>query len=539
MINRFREAIESGEFAVTFEVIPGRGANEPAQIKEFEEAVKVYQTGRVHGISITDNPGGNPAVSAAAIAAEFQKQDIPALIHYAMKDKSRNQIQGDMYAMQAAGLDNLMVMTGDYQYSGWSGRSKPVFDLDPVQALQMIADMNEGLKVQKGKNEVSEIGANFFAGAVVSPFKWTEAEIAMQYMKMEKKILSGARFIISQLGYDARKMEELVMYVRERGFDTPLIANIYVITAGTANFMHNGNIPGGYMSDEFLAILKEEAKAEDKGKAARHLRAAKMVAISRGLGYQGIHIGGNNLTEEIVNYILDTADEIQDDWRKWAAELHYGQANGYYLYAAAVDEEGKPTGLNASKHSPLTESHHGKKGMMRGYGLSRFFHHWVLTEDKRFFGILRAMMAWRENKKGLHRHHGMEHLAKTVLYGCMDCGDCGLEPAIYTCPMTKCPKCQRNGPCGGSADGWCEVYPNEQYCIYYKAYLRLKKYDEVEKKLDAFITPPNNWDFAFTSGWSNYTHKRDNTAYRQYLPARDVRAQAFKDGFKPRAGKVE
>ena len=137
-------------------------------------------------------------------------------------------------------------------------------------------------------------------------------------------------------------------------------------------------------------------------------------------------------------------------------------------------------------------------------------------------------MERREKKRGLHRRHGLEHLGKTVLYGCMDCGDCGLETAIYTCPMTQCPKCQRNGPCGGSADGWCEVYPNQRYCIHFKAYHRLKKYNELAK-LDAYITPPNNWDYYETSGWSNYTHQRDNAASRQSLPASALRPQAAKD----------
>lgn len=165
---------------------------------------------------------------------------------------------------------------------------------------------------------------------------------------------------------------------------------------------------------------------------------------------------------------------------------------------------------------------------MRNYGISRFFHHWVLTRGKRGYGLLRNVMDWRERKKGQHRRHGLEHLGKTVLYGCMDCGDCGLEAAVYTCPMTQCPKCQRNGPCGGSEDGWCEVYPHERYCIHFKAYHRLKKYGELYR-LDSFITSPNNWDFYETSGWSNYTHNRDNAARRQELPPINRRANTLND----------
>ena len=532
MTNRFRDALESGEFVVTCEIIPGRGANEPAQIKELEEAVGIYKTGRVHAISITDNPGGNPAVAADAIANDFDKAGIATLVHFTCKDKSRNQMQAQLYAAQRNGLENLLVMTGDYQYSGYEGRCRPVFDLDPVQALHLVSDMNQGLVVKGPKGDTREEPAHFYPGACVSPFKWVEAETFTQYWKMEKKILAGANFIISQLGYDARKMEELLFYVREKGYKVPMIANIYIISAGTARFMKGGNIAGGFMSDEFLGILTEEAKAEDKGKAMRLLRAAKMVAIAKGLGYNGVHIGGIGLTADIFNYILDTAEQIQDRWREWAAEIHYGQPEGFYLYKPAVDEKGNLTGLNTNERAPLVDSHKGKKGLMKSYGLSRFFHHWVLTPNKRFYGILKGSMDRRDKKKGENRHHGLEHLSKTVMYGCLDCGDCGLPATIYTCPMTYCPKCQRNGPCGGSADGYCEVYPkdkpNPRFCIHVKAYYRLKKYQELEK-LDTFYTPPNNWDFFETSGWSNYTHGRDNFAKRDYLPSPEQRPQAALD----------
>lgn len=532
MSNRFREALESGEFVVTCELIPGRGANEPGQIKEYDAAVAIYNTGKVHAISITDNPGGNPAIAADTFADDLEKQGIPTLVHFTCKDKSRNQMQAQLYGMERRGLQNVLVMTGDYVYSGWNGRSRPVFDLDPVQAVGLVNDMNKGLIVPGPKGNSQEQPAHFYPGACVSPFKWTEAETITQYLKMEKKIMAGANFIISQLGYDARKMEELLLYVKEKGYDVPMIANIYIISAGTAKFMKGGNIPGGYMSDEFLSILVEEAKAEDKGKAARLLRAAKMVAIARGMGYDGVHIGGMGLTADIFNTILNTADQIQDQWRQWADEIHYGQPDGFYLYKPAVDVNGKKTGLNTTERAPLTEGYQDKPKLMKSYGLSRFFHHWVLTRDKRFYGTLRNTMERKEKKKGMHRHHGMEHMGKVVLYGCLDCGDCGLETTIYTCPMTQCPKCQRNGPCGGSADGYCEVYPkdkpNWRYCIHVKAYHRLKKYGELEK-IDSYITPPNNWDFFETSGWSNYTHERDNAAHRQYLPTPELRPGAARD----------
>jgi methylenetetrahydrofolate reductase (NADPH) len=522
MENRLKTALENGEFAVTLELIPGRGAREDAQLKELKEAERIYATGRVHALSITDNPGGNPAILADAIARELYEKDITPLVHFTCKDRNRNQMQSQLYSLERQGIENLLVMTGDYTYSGWQGRARPVFDLDPVQVLQMSHEMNAGLTVSGPRGDSREQPTHFFAGAVVSPFKWTEGEALTQYWKLEKKIAAGARYIISQLGYDARKMQELLFYLRERGYTIPVLANVYVISAGTARFMKTGKVPGCHISDELLDIITEEAKADDKGREARYLRAAKMVAIARGLGYAGVHIGGLNLTAEAFTWILDTANKIQGRWREWAREIHYGQSKGFYLYHTAVDQEGEATGLNSAEATIHDEVYRGAK-IMRNYGISRFFHHWVLTKNRRCYGMLRKVMDWRERKKGQQLRHGFEHLGKTILYGCVDCGDCGLEATAYTCPMSKCPKCQRNGPCGGSADGWCEVYPQERYCVHFKAYHRLKKHGELSQ-LGSCIISPNNWDLYETSAWSNYTHDRDNAVRRQALPPTDKRA---------------
>ena len=68
------------------------------------------------------------------------------------------------------------------------------------------------------------------------------------------------------------------------------------------------------------------------------------------------------------------------------------------------------------------------------------------------------------------------------LFGCRDCGDCSLPEIAYVCPESQCAKNQRNGPCGGTREGLCEVYDTE--CIWSQAYERLKAYGEEESMLD-------------------------------------------------------
>lgn len=531
MANTFREALERGEFVVTCEMVPGRGAFEAHQEADHRKMQAIFATGRVHAISITDNPSGNPAISPPAVARRFQREGVESIIHYTCKDRSRNVMQGEFYEMQLKGLENLLIMTGDYQSSGFEGAGRPDFDLDPVNALRLVSAMNEGLVVSGRHGTTRETPANFFAGAVVNPFKYREGESVPQYLKLEKKLVCGAKFIIQQLGFDARKMQEQLLYVRERGYDVPMIANVFLLTKTAAQLMRMGSIAGCYVSDELLAELVEESvvNAERPGYARerRVERAAKMVAIARGLGYAGVHLGGFGLDAETVTEVLDRSEGYASSWRDCAREISYGKPGGFYLYEPELDDAGVPTGLNTREHAHMAEDV-GDRKLFRLCRTSRFFHRTFLTQeyddDGNIVGreglnpLLARRMDALDRKRGVNRSHSLEHGCKALLYGCIDCGDCGLDAVAFSCPMASCPKSQRNGPCGGTMDGYCEVYPptsgeGARFCVHYMAYHRLKRYGELDQYA-SYITPPNDWTYWQHSAWSNYTHGRDNSARR-------------------------
>lgn len=64
----------------------------------------------------------------------------------------------------------------------------------------------------------------------------------------------------------------------------------------------------------------------------------------------------------------------------------------------------------------------------------------------------------------------VEALVKGTLFDCQMCGQCVLSQTGLVCPMT-CPKGLRNGPCGGTLHGECEVYPDRP-CVWVKIHRR-------------------------------------------------------------------
>ena len=127
-----RSLLDPETFSVTWELVPGRGAREKSQEKCLADAAEAAKGGRIHAVTITDNPGGNPAIQAAALSGEILALGIEPLLHLTCKDRNRNQLEGDLYALERGRIRNLLVMSGDYPVGGWQGRSAPVFDLDPV-----------------------------------------------------------------------------------------------------------------------------------------------------------------------------------------------------------------------------------------------------------------------------------------------------------------------------------------------------------------------------------------------------------------------
>ncbi|MGI6065210.1 MAG: methylenetetrahydrofolate reductase C-terminal domain-containing protein [Bacillota bacterium] len=512
MNNRFKESLlDPNTMSVTWELVPGRGAREKSQINAIAAAEQAAKGGKIHALTITDNPGGNPAILADALGMDILKVGIEPLVHFTCKDKNRNQLESQLYSLDRAGIRNLLIMTGDYPVTGFEGRPKPVFDIDPTHTLELIGEMNRGLEYPGFKGTIKHQPSDFFAGAAVSPFKGTEAEQMVQYFKMKKKIESGAQFIVTQLGYDARKFHEVIQFMKLNNLNVPIVGNLYILPFGAAKIMNKNQIPGCVVTDKLVAELDKERTAPDKGVGARLLRAAKMYAIMKGMGFDGVHIGGHNIKYEQVEYIIEKGEELSANWLDLVREFDYPMPNGFYLY-----EKDEKTGLN-------TETLTNRKGrpldtpVQFVYRLSRVVHSLIFEPNKNFFGLMRGVSKAVDGTGMEKYYHWLEHMAKVMIYDCKDCGDCALTDVAYSCPMSQCPKNQRNGACGGSFNGWCEVYPNERKCVYVKAYARLKNYGQ-EMQLDSYHVTPCNWDLYQTSSWINFYLGRDHSAKRLNIP---------------------
>jgi methylenetetrahydrofolate reductase (NADPH) len=504
------DALTRGEFVITCELVPGRGSGGPAldAVAQFARDVAAMPGAGIHAVSLTDNPGGSPAILPDALAAEALREGLDVLVHFSCRDSNRHAMEARAMALARAGIDNLLVVTGDYTENGYEGRAAPVFDLDAVQAIAYLKAMNRGLQVPGRKPGATATlpPTRFLVGAAVSPFKQTEAELMAQYMKMERKIAAGADFLITQLGYDMRKFLEVKRYLEARGLDVPLIGNVYVLSHGVGRAMAAGKVPGCVVSDELLRVLAGEARAEDKGKAARLERAARMLAVFKGLGFAGAHIGGFNLKAADFAGIVRRAAAIGDDWETCFGELRFSRPGEYFAFperapgrgGAAVDPDPVPA-LGTCRRPPA-------------YGFALLVHKLLFEPRSPLYKAARWYFgSLREGSLCYRATHAFEWWVKRLIFGCRDCGDCALLDTAYVCPMNHCAKQLRNGACGGSVDGMCEVYPETKRCAWTLIYERLKSAGKLDALRSQYV-PPRDAALEATSGWANYYLERDYRA---------------------------
>lgn len=469
-LNSLKEALDAGRFSYMVELVAS--AKTP-EAKIFQTASDLARIPGVIGAGVTSYAGGSAGHDPIRIGTGVKSRGLTSNVHITCVNKDRLDILQQLQMCHALGIENIFAITGDYPLGADPNTAPPLFALDSVQLVEMIAELRAA-------------GMPFHISVAVSPFKYTEADCVYQYLKLEKKFAAGADWAITQLGYDAKKYRELKRYLDERGIKKPVFGNVYVLPPKAAEKFSKGEPPGCWVSPELLARIQEEAKAEDKGMAARLERAARMVAVLRGLGYAGAYIGGNDNAEKI-EWIIGRSEEIAGQWEEYAEEISYGKKGGFYFFEAPPH-----------KPKPL-----GTLPKILDTAAALFP---VKHEDNALRGVLTGVMKWVDAHPPMaHTLEKIELSIKKPLFGCKACGNCVLGEMEYVCPMT-CPKNMRNGPCGGTHFGMCEVIPDKP-CIWVKVYATADAAGRVDD-LKVFI-PPRNRALQGTSSFINLFLERD------------------------------
>src|SRR5262245_37511593 len=236
-----REQLERpGAFVVAAELVTSRGLiTADSSRRVMELARELAADPRVGVLSITDNPGGHAMLSPDTLGTDLISRGQEVIIHLSCKDWNRNALESRGWKLGSEGFQNVLALSGDYPVTGHRGLAAPVFDIDSVGLLSLFAEMNAGLRDERAPEARLE-RTDFFLGCVVTNHKRREREVMPQYFKLRKKVQAGARFVINQIGWDARKDDELLRWIRREGLPLRVLANVYLLSLPAARAFHAG-----------------------------------------------------------------------------------------------------------------------------------------------------------------------------------------------------------------------------------------------------------------------------------------------------------
>jgi methylenetetrahydrofolate reductase (NADPH) len=252
------KVIESGQFAVTSECGPPRGAV-PEKVKEKAALLAGY----VDAVNVTDNQTAVVRMSSLAACIIIKQQGLNPILQMVTRDRNRLALQSDILGAYAHGINTMLCLSGDHPCFGDHPMAANVYDMDSIQFIQTVKKMRDEGKFQGGDDILNP--PQMFIGAAANPFA---DPFELRVARLAKKVNAGVDFIQTQCIYNIDKFKTWMEGVRKRGLHekVSILAGITPLkSAGMARYMKT-KVPGMDVPDDLIqriAAVPKEKQAEE------------------------------------------------------------------------------------------------------------------------------------------------------------------------------------------------------------------------------------------------------------------------------------
>lgn len=211
-------------------------------IGKFMEGAAALKAAGVDALTLADNSLAVTRMSNMALGHLVQTElGLRPLVHIACRDRNLIGTQSHMMGFDALGIDHVLAVTGDPARFGDLPAASSVYDMTSFEIIRMIKQLNDGISFS-GKPLKQK--AKFVVGAAFNP---NVKHLHKAVERLEKKIASGADFIMTQPVYDS----ELIVSIKEATahLNIPIFIGIMPLASGkNAEYLHN-EVPGIQLSD--------------------------------------------------------------------------------------------------------------------------------------------------------------------------------------------------------------------------------------------------------------------------------------------------
>jgi homocysteine S-methyltransferase len=268
--------LAAGKFVSFVEILPPRGVDAKLEI---EGARRCAEAG-IDCINVPDGPRASARMSAQVTCQLIQQQaGIETANHFCCRDRNILGIQSELLGAHAAGVRNLICITGDPPRMGLYPDATAVFDVDAIGLVNIVNNLNHGLDIggnPMGSQTAMLIGVGANPGA---------PNMDEELRRLDWKVEAGAEYIVTQPVFDLDLLE--VFLKRTAHIKIPVICGIWPLTSfRNAEFMvHELRVPVPAHFMERMQRVDNAERAREEGVQI----AREMVARVRGM-VQGVQL---------------------------------------------------------------------------------------------------------------------------------------------------------------------------------------------------------------------------------------------------------
>ena len=246
--------LAKGQLVTSVEIVPPKGVDPAPMLAQ----CKALKAAGVDAVNVPDGPRAQSRMGVLPSAIMIERDvGLETVIHFCCRDRNLLGMLSDILGAHAAGLRNILIITGDPPKMGPYPEATAVFDIDSIGLTNLVYRLNHGL--DPGNNPLGA-STSWVIGVGVNP---SSVDLDRELARFAWKVDAGADFAVTQPVFDPRQLEVFLRRVEQHRI--PVVAGIWpLVSYRNAEFLAN-EVPGVSVPQEVLDRMR---RAQEKGKDA-------------------------------------------------------------------------------------------------------------------------------------------------------------------------------------------------------------------------------------------------------------------------------
>jgi 5,10-methylenetetrahydrofolate reductase len=314
--SRLGAKLAEGRFVTTVEIVPPKGVDPTPMF----EQVRQLKAAGVDAVNVPDGPRAQSRMGALLSAVMIEREvGLEAVVHYACRDRNLLGMLSDLLGASAAGVRNLLIITGDPPKMGPYPEATAVFDIDSIGLTNLVSRLNRGL--DPGGNPIGQ-PTKFVIGVGVNP---AAPDFERELKRFAYKVEAGAEYAITQPVFDLAQLDRFLAHAAQ--FRIPVIAGIWpLVSLRNAEFLAN-EVPGVSVPDAIVDRMRAASARGKEEALAEGVRISREMLAAVADRVQGVQVSAPLGRVPVAIEVLEAAPkadaraEGRKDGRSVGAEI--------------------------------------------------------------------------------------------------------------------------------------------------------------------------------------------------------------------------